>query len=664
MEFDRNNAVLCHAAEELERFASDAGERVFAIRIDPEAQPGTFGVNSGENGRVDIWGADASSALCAVYSLLEHAGVLFDVTGPILRQTKDISRIDGWSETFDPAVRWRGIRQHINFPMDISSYSLDEARDYIHNLSRMRFNAITFHSYPGQWYEADLSDGKVLAGGFFYNQTHLVPDHPVVGKALGNQRVFCIPEIEMVFDQPENRSRMAIEWLSEVIAECKRVGLRVQFSVEPRGAAIEDGIGLVESVLESYPTIDALELMTQECGCGYSIPPPSIEDARAVISHCFGSDALDDPDISESIVDGMRQLPGTVRELASNIDLARELQSRWSGRAHPTIVLGVYATDPSTLRIALCLLRRYAPEGIDLAFLPAHGGRVVVDSLEKMGMTRADVDRSMIYSWIEFDGSMYLQQNSIVGTRKLLEYATAVSGDHPVNGLCFNHWRTAENRAAIRYSAEACLFGPILEQEFYRAYAESLGISSVDSYTQAMAELDEADSYVRDNLFNVGFCYAGCWGLGLIEQWQGESLLAALSRYERVGSLLGDVVRSTTSAEGAQHASFLANRVQCTILHLRAIANMVELQPLCKEDIDDRLRAQIASLCDAAMESAEHYMLVHAQLMPDRGCEGTLVDYYQTLPAVIKRIRSEYVGDERVGGIEQETCDRPPLPAL
>lgn len=66
--------------------------------------------------------------------------------------------IKEYDETIIPVAKFRGIRQHINFPMDISSYTLKDAKQYIQNLARMRFNFITFHSYPGQWYEVKKKD--------------------------------------------------------------------------------------------------------------------------------------------------------------------------------------------------------------------------------------------------------------------------------------------------------------------------------------------------------------------------------------------------------------------------------------------------------------------------------------------------------------------------
>jgi hypothetical protein len=48
----------------------------------------------------------------------------------------DISKLKNYSEIVTPKVRQRGIRQHINFTMDVSCYPIEDAKEYIRNLAR------------------------------------------------------------------------------------------------------------------------------------------------------------------------------------------------------------------------------------------------------------------------------------------------------------------------------------------------------------------------------------------------------------------------------------------------------------------------------------------------------------------------------------------------
>ena len=50
--------------------------------------------------------------------------------------------------------------------------------------------------------------------------------------------------------------------------------------------------------------------------------------------------------------------------------------------------------------------------------------------------------------------------------------------------------------------------------------------------------------------------------------------------------------------------------------------------------------------CDRATALAEEYMRMHSQAMPDRGCEGTLVSYAQTLYGYVASIRAKMLGED------------------
>lgn len=157
--------------------------------------------------------------------------------------------------------------------MDISSYSLKEAKEYIRNLARMRMNAITFHSYNGQWHPYRKDGQRVAAGHFFYGQRHSLPSRPETAAAIQNRRAFCIPEAEAVLDEPDKREQFAVYWLNEVMNTAKEVGMKVTLSMEcQESTPLEAEKEVVTEALRLYPQIDVIELITPEgCaafGCG------------------------------------------------------------------------------------------------------------------------------------------------------------------------------------------------------------------------------------------------------------------------------------------------------------------------------------------------------------------------------------------------------------
>jgi hypothetical protein len=227
----------------------------FHLAQDPQMTAGTFCVRDrGPEGDathcVELTGSDAPAMLHAVYTLLARVGVFFDVTGVSLPDPLRLARLDGWSATITPSVTARGIRQHLNFPMDISAYPLWEATEYMRNLARLRFNRIVFHSYPGMFYE---TPGGALAGSFFYGQPHPLPMEPTLRRGVRNAEVFCIPEVEPLATDLPRRSAAARRWLSTVMAQAQQCGLTVQFSCEPAADTPEATAAIARAILTQYP---------------------------------------------------------------------------------------------------------------------------------------------------------------------------------------------------------------------------------------------------------------------------------------------------------------------------------------------------------------------------------------------------------------------------
>lgn len=680
---DTRNPVLAHTARDVRDLLESTGQAeivsnnqdwTLRLEIDATVPPTAFRVScDGPSRTVTMSGADASCASQAAYTALERAGFCFDITGPILPSKLRLDRLAGWSETITPAIKRRGIRQHINFPMDISSYPLAEAKDYIQNLARMRMNFIAFHSYTGQWYElpAPASGGAAtLAGGFFYNRTHKIPDKPVF-KVIRNKTYYCIPEIEPVFDQPEKRSKAAVHWLQEVMKQAKLAGMTVQFSFEPQGKPVDEVVSMAEQIVAQYPMIDTLELITQEVGGvwdGNAARP--VDEVKKQLAALFGDDCITDPAVTSTLADGLWQLPGTLKEMAANFKAVTELQKRWSGTKGPALATGVYCTEHGSLRVVTALMRKCFPDGVERTVLSAHGGRAVVQSVQAMNLNADDAKRMTIYSWTEFDGSMFLQQNSVTSTRQMMDTLKAISPDSQPSGVAFNHWRTAENRTSCRYAALAAIDASLPVERFYREYGASLGIGKLHTYATAMQALDDADEQIRSTLGNIGFCFEPCWetgGLGYAGFWGRSTIHAARDRFQSAREGLADCLAATDSDVGRRYLEFLINRTECTIIHLEAVARLTDLQVICPNADGSKLsneqRAQVQAIFSDAFALIGRYLDLHAKAIIDRGCEGTLISYYDTLWQFTDRLKSKILGEDKPSAVQQGDAPPPP-PAI
>ncbi len=637
--------VLAFAADELAHFlgprysvdrngaASDAAW-IIDLGVDKAMEDFSFSVQTtatsgGGRAIIELRGPNAVGVLHAAYTLLEKAGIRFDIGGPINPDAVSLDNLRGFSRVVRPAVSRRGIRQHINFAMDISSYPIEEAKGYLRGLARLRMNSITFHSYPGQWYPDPLKEGTSLAGNFFYGQRHDIPDDPLFKSVIRNQKVYCIPAIEPYYDQPEEKSRRAMDWLGEVIQEAKRVGLTVNFSMELRENNPALSLASCRFVIKRYPWIDALELISQE---NSDKSGGEIEYNAKILGALRGKDA-----------------PGRKLDYGA----------------------GIYSTGIEDLKPGFEKLRRITPPDVHLTVLPSHGARKAVENLKAIPITAADVSRTMFYSWVEFDGLMYLQQNPVEGIRRLIEEGKRLSGGAPMYGVGWNHWRTAENRTAIAYAAAAMIEGPIAPRDFYRDYGRALGIGDLEAYGAAMGALDDADTGARDELFNIGFCWGGYWtspkGLANYGEYAPDKIEAAIRNFGAARDGLARCVPGTPTAGGKRYLEFLTNRISCTLLHLRAFLKMTELQPLFAgknpKPLTAEDRRRIGAVSAEALALETEYMKLHAQMILDRGCEGTLISYNGGPVHLLKQILKAYAGETGDAGLAPKAPDAPPAPA-
>ena len=462
-----NAPVLDYARRELASFLTITGHKSkpddsiwrFRLEADPSLPPYAFRVTQEKRaaGRhlVRLRGANPSCVLDAAYTWLEKMGWRFEITGPDEPASVPWQALAAPSdETIRPAVNRRGIRQHINFPMDVSSYPLEEAKEYIRNLARMRFNQVTFHSYPGQWYNGGIEDGKpTLAGRFFYGDTQDIPPLPGIAARIRNRKVFCIPEIEPVFGDEAKRASAAIAWLQAVMKEAKRAGLIVQFSFEPRrtDTNVESTVALAKHILETYPEIDRLELMTMEGG---GVGPLNEKGMRDMVVRHFGERYLEDPFITAQLHGMPPGLGSAIGQAGHNIKAVRELRKPALGAEGSVLRHGsVFHCPKANGDSVPPRPGGRPPTGTCRA--PQYGSRRTADALPQLALRPEDLGSLTIYSWLELDGLMYFQQNSVRGIHNAVSWLQSASKDKPVSGLLFNHWRTAENRVPARYAALA-----------------------------------------------------------------------------------------------------------------------------------------------------------------------------------------------------------------
>lgn len=675
--------ILPYAKRELSGFLTQYSNHLVTEDLDAEREilleyPGREGredgldyrITASEEGKkklLTISGCSESGLLAGVYHVLEQMGLCFLMNGPVLNGTLDIAACDGMKEECRPFLQHRGIRQHINFPMDISSYHIEEAKEYIRNLARMGLNSITFHSYTGQWHGYVTENHTVYAGNYFYGQRHVVPDYPVISEHVSNRKYYCIPEVEEQLSDEKARHAFSIRWLNQLMEVCRQVGLQITMSIElPEDENTDNLVKIVRGVLESYPLIDTIEWISPEGGGSgaYFDLSGLTEKVRTYFGDApFAGKGL--PYVPERMPES---LPGAMESLKRAVDLYERKDEILEGMGEKRIAIGLYVMCKETLKFLKHIMVSVLPKEVLFTFLPAHGSLAVANHIDFMQFTPEELSRTLIYSWIEFDGNMYLQQNSNKGIQAILERTAKITRGEPIYGICFNHWRTAENEVVAGYMAKASVSFETT-RSFYGKYAKKLGIGETEVFTEAMELLEEIDCFNRDNLFNIGFCYLGCWlrpGLQWIRGWRREHMLEAQAMYQKVIGKLEVCLARTQSISGIAALRFFINRINCSMIQIQCI---LTLQPICEitddenpEALNEEQKRWIEEQCDRALGVCSEYISLHMEQLLDRGCQGTAVSYYATLPVYVDHVKQYFVYGEKVCHHRPSTFDAPPPP--
>ena len=634
-----------------------------------ESIPSHHYMISGNGSTLEIKAENKSSLLCGVYEVLADSGILFEATGYSLPKYFDLNKLFKVNKIVKPKFRLRGIRQHINFPMDVSSFALREAKEYIRNLARMRYNSITFHSYPGQWHETKVDDPTDFAGHFFYGHIYKVPtDEPLTAKRVDNRKYYCIPEAEAIFEDKAKRAEYAKYWLNEMMETAKEAGMTITLSLE---VTYDDEVAMVKmlnKVLKTYPLIDTFEIISEECGGERETPGLTRENAVEFLKNLFGENIVDENGEVPSMPSFLPHQLGCSAISLKRVLRAIELKDLWliDIENAPELRAGIYMTCPDTLRILRPILRNSIPSDVTMSLLPAHGSLAVTDNILKTGTISSDWQNTMFYSWAEFDGNMYIQQLGTDGLHRLTEI---VEGDSAY-GFAINHWRTSENNLCISFAAENSISG-ISTLDFYRNYAEKVGIDDVELFINTSDKLAKLDIYCRDNLFNIGFCAVTCW-----LNWcrRGEVImprclpldkqLHAIEEYKELSDKYSQMLVNATTKESIAYLRLMINRCDTSILHIKSLIELDKVADIfdyvTQTPLDEEKLDKATQIVNKSRDYAMQYLHLYGEMLPDRGCEGQLVSYYATTLVFIDSVGANFNKNISVSIIEE--YDAPPMP--
>ena len=84
--------------------------------------------------------------------------------------------------------------------------------------------------------------------------------------------------------------------------------------------------------------------------------------------------------------------------------------------------------------------------------------------------------------------------------------------------------------------------------------------------------------------------------------------------------------------------------MRATIVYLKAFEKGVEIQQFDEKNLTPDQRVKIGSVLSEAISGFEKYIQLYAEVMPDRGCEGTIISAYYVRIDALKKMRLNLCG--------------------
>ena len=616
---------------------------------------------------VVVLGGSPRAALWAVYALLEKLGVVFEFSGEIVppkRPSLDLSRLEVGGK---PSIRERGLRLHLNFPMDQSSYSLPEFLAWVDRVARLKCNYLMFHFYSNHpWFFFQYKNAKTTGATFFvgthmFGGKYMLPPDMIGRELIRNKAQYFPPEFEGM--EPGEALYHATEArMRAIIDHAHQRGIRCAVSFEPLGnpgditahlgeweqaagghdkLMSEVTVARLNACMDAYPNADEYQLISVE---GSDDAPPGM-DLKADLKRLCNKykipfDPNDERQFAGAREAGVNLAPYNAPSVAAELDRGlmrpvvstlRYVDMALDVLADPRIAdrlkregklgnVGIYLPNGAAVKMCTPALRAMMPANSRLQMMVDYGARGTADQMPTWEAFHGANLQLGVISWLEFDGSMFLPEAWPHSVYDCVHNAK----DLPLTTLVCNHWRVSGLEADAAGLAETPWNMGLSYDEWMNGYLTRLyGAANVPAARKAYDALEQATLYCRAHLFNVGFCYEGRYTGDF--GYPAEYTEGAKSRFTTARDAFSALATTLPAGRPKVRAEYLGDRCQCALDHLDAMRELAAAQVRPGDPLD-RIK-QASAHADRAYEFAQDYMRTYARKVLDRGDEGMLVNY-------------------------------------
>ncbi|MFZ2656113.1 MAG: hypothetical protein WAX69_14375 [Victivallales bacterium] len=251
---------------------------VISLSTDSSMHPQEISIKA-NSGSAEIKGGSDGALLHAVYTFAEKLGCVFEFSGILFPEKRQILEIPELHIRHIPGMPNRGIRMHLNFVQDQSFFSEKEFTGFIDNMARQKFNYLVFHMYtPQQWFPFEYRGIKHLDLGLGNLHRRQLADD-MIGRSKVKVKEHWFPrEFEQIRDNGELLSAVYGRY-KNMMSRAHARGIRNSVSFEPESMPPAVAAKLSEWTGQGAPALncsDALTANWQEEWSGVKLAEPDI----------------------------------------------------------------------------------------------------------------------------------------------------------------------------------------------------------------------------------------------------------------------------------------------------------------------------------------------------------------------------------------------------
>lgn len=621
----------------------------------------------------------SQGVLYGVYELLEQYGCYFQIYDERLPKRTRF-RVKQLDIVRSPVFRYRGLLPWDNFLCGMSGYNPEDYEDLISRATRMKFNMLQFHFYPGMAFFTETWNGQMINPSFIGMPVDIFgTSNAIGGAAFGDvERFGPRPYVENL-GNPSAQARESQEMIRQALAYAQQRGWKTCVGFElmyPSGGAptytqkptglnylnpvdphnVELSQQRYRMLVETYPESDYYWMWQSEARgfLGREVgQEPGAAEMREKYAHWTGS-----PNLA-----GDTDYAYLFKEVAQKLTPDERSRLATGGWSIEHLFPRIDAEFPEELIFAS--LNNYHPPS---ALTPSQVGSY---HFARNGR------RAWMIDWWEFDGDQWFPQFRASWQEQM--YRMCI--DYGVEAVSLLGWKLSAVEHNIRYLADFSWNPRLTADEFYKDYVTRLYGRAADSITSLYREYDECEPHSppansldsRVMLLGAGWQPLGfppfpTQESGLNEAgWKGtlEQIVAITTQHhelmktdERSIKTFRRMIRKF-DPQGRHWAQLLINRLEFRVLYVRSMVAVNQAYL-----VFDRI-ARDAGMTDAAAQASKltaqgvalskQAIEKYAQIILNRGDQGVVaqlnVQYYKPLlhlHAQLRRETSTYVQVDNV----------------